>query len=154
MQKKESEFRLYQNVRDHCHCTGKFRGAVHNICNLRCKVLYEIPVVFHNGSTYDHHFIIKQLPEESEGQSECLGENTEKYITFSVPIKKEHDNGKTSTCKLKFIDSYRFMQNKLSDLVDKLSGIFNKECKSCMKRKKTQSECNFIGFRNSRLNYK
>ena len=55
-------------------------------------MLYEIPVVFHNGSTYDHHFIIKQLPEESECQSECLGENTEKYITFSVPIKKEHNN--------------------------------------------------------------
>ena len=46
------------------------------------------------------------------------------------------------------------MQNKLSDLADKLSRIFNKECKSCMKRKKIQSECNFIGFRNSRLNYK
>ena len=35
---KESEFRLYQKVRDHCYCTGKFRGAAHNVCNLRCKV--------------------------------------------------------------------------------------------------------------------
>ena len=33
----------------------------------------------------------------------------EKYITFSVPIKKECDNGKTITHKLKFIDSFRFM---------------------------------------------
>ena len=45
--------------------------------------------MFHNGSTYDSHFIIKKLAEEFEGEFECLGENTEKYITFSVPIKKE-----------------------------------------------------------------
>ena len=45
--------------------------------------------MFHNGPTYDYHFIIKELPEEFEGEFECLGENTEKYITFAVPIKKE-----------------------------------------------------------------
>ena len=107
---------------------GKFREAAHSICNLRYKVPKDIPVVIHNAR-YDTRFIIKQLAEEFGGQFECIGENTEKYITFSVPIKKEHDNGKTSTYKLKFIDSYRFMQSKLSDLVDNLSGIFNKEYK-------------------------
>ena len=45
--------------------------------------------MFHNGSTYDYHFIIKELADEFEGEFECLGENTEKYITFSVPLKKE-----------------------------------------------------------------
>ena len=109
----KNKFKLYQNVRDHCHYTGKFRGAAHSICNLRYKVPQEIPVKIHNGSKYDYHFIIKELAEEFKGQFECLGENTEKYITFSVPIKKEHDNGKTSTYKLKFIYSYRFMQSKL-----------------------------------------
>ena len=53
--------------------------------------------------------------------------NTEKYITFSAPIIKEHDNGKPSIYKLKFIDSYRFMQDSLSNLVDNLSRIDNKE---------------------------
>ena len=43
----------------HCHYTGKYRGAAHNICNLRYKIPKEIPVVFHNGSVYDYHFIIK-----------------------------------------------------------------------------------------------
>ena len=128
-----------KKVRDHCHYTGKFRGAAHSICNLRYKTPKEIPVVFHNGSTYDYHFIIKQLAKEFDGQFECLGENTEKYITFSVPIKKEHDNGKTSTYKLKFIDSYRFMQSKLSDLVDNLSKINKKECDECMKTKLSQN---------------
>ena len=65
-------------VRDHCHYTGKYRGAAHDICNLRYKIPKEIPVLFHNGSTYDYHFIIKDLAEEFEGEFECLGENTEK----------------------------------------------------------------------------
>ena len=69
--------------------TGKFRRAAHSICNLRYKTLKEIPVAFHNGSTYDYHFIIEQLAKEFEGQFECLWENTEKYITFSAPIKKK-----------------------------------------------------------------
>ena len=47
-----------------------------------------MPIVFHNGSTYDYHFIIKEF----DGNFECLGENTEKYITFSVPIKKKTKN--------------------------------------------------------------
>ena len=80
-----------------------------------------IPAVFHNGSTYDYHFTIKELAEEFEGQIECLGENTEKYINFSVPIKKELDNGKSITYKIKFIDSFRFMSSSLSNLVDNLS---------------------------------
>ena len=99
----------YQKVRDHCYYTGEYRGAAHNICNARYKTPKEIPVVFHNGSTYDYHFIIKELAEEFEGQFECLGGNAEKYITFSVPIKKELDNGKKPIYKEKFIDSFRFM---------------------------------------------
>ena len=79
----------YHKVRDHCHYTGKYRGAAHDICNVRYKIPKEIPVVFHNGSTYDYHFVMKELPEEFEGEFECLDENTEKYITFSVLIKKE-----------------------------------------------------------------
>ena len=56
------------------------------------------------NASYDHHFIIKQLAKKFKGQFECLGENTEKYISFSVPIKKELDNGNTITYQLKFID--------------------------------------------------
>ena len=50
-----------KKVRDHCHYTGKVRGAAHSVCNLRHKVPKEIPIVFHNGSRYDYHFIIKKL---------------------------------------------------------------------------------------------
>ena len=85
---EKNKFKLYQKVKDHCHYTGQFRGAAHTICNLRYKVKREIPVKIHNGSKYDYYFIIRELAEEFKGQFECLRENTEKYITFSVPIKE------------------------------------------------------------------
>ena len=120
-------------VRDHCHYTGKHRGAAHNICNLRYKIPKEIPVVFHNGFTYDYHFIIKELVKEPDGNFECLGENTEKYITFSTPTKKKIENKDTEIAyKIKFIDSLRFMSMPLSKLIDHLSeGIHNNKCAGC-----------------------
>ena len=89
---RKSEYELYHKVRDHCHYTGKFRGAANNICNLRYNIPKKIPIVFNNGSTYDYHFVIKMLLEEFKGEFECLGENTEKYIIFSVSLKKDNDN--------------------------------------------------------------
>ena len=120
-------------VTDHCHYTGKYRGAAHNIFNLRYKVTKEIPIVFHNGSTYDYRFIVKELVKEFKGNFGCLGENTEKYITFLVPIKKKIENKYLEiTYKIKFIDSYRFMSSSLSKLVDNLSeGIHNNKCVDC-----------------------
>ena len=126
-----------KKVRSHCHYTGKFRGAAHSVCNLRYKVPKEIEIVFHNGSTYDYYFIIKKLAEEFKGKFECLGENTEKYVTFSVPLKKENNNNDEKiTYKLKFIDSYRFMSTSLSNVVDNLLVVYDQECKRCMERKK------------------
>ena len=100
---------------------------------MRYKVPKEIPVVFHSGSTYDYHFIINELVKEFKGNFECLGENTEIYITFSVLIKKKIENKDLQiTYKIKFIDSYRFMSSSLSKLVDNLSeGIHNNKCLDC-----------------------
>ena len=140
----------YHKARDHCHYTGKYRGPAHDICNLRYKIPKEMPVVFHNGS--DYHFIIKGLAEEFEGEFECLGENTEKYITFSVPVKKEiakkdkNGNDKITkiSYKIKFIDSYRFMSTLLSNLVSNLSEGFHNDrcidCKSCLDYMTTKDE--------------
>ena len=72
----------YHKVRDHCHYTGKYIDAALDICNLRYKIPKEIPVLFHNGSTYDYHLIIKELAKEFEGELECLGENTENTLLF------------------------------------------------------------------------
>ena len=89
--------------------------------------------MFHNGSTYDYHFIIKELLKEFKINFECLGDNTEKYITFSVPIKNKIENKDMEiTYKIKFIDSFRFMATSLSKLVDNLTkGIHTNKCLDC-----------------------
>ena len=53
----------YHQLRDHDQYTGEYRGAAHSICNSKYSVPKKIPIVFHNGSNDDYHFIIKELPE-------------------------------------------------------------------------------------------
>ena len=131
----DDENKKFHKVKDRCHYTGKYRGATHDICNLRYKTPKEIPVVFRNGYTYDYHLIIKELAKEFEGELECLGENAEKYITFLVPIKKEirkKDKIIKISYKIKFVDSFRFMSTSLSNLVDNLSeGLHSDKCTDC-----------------------
>ena len=117
------KIKKYRKVRDHCHCTGEYRDA------LKYRVPKKIPIVFHNGSNYDYHFIIKELVEEFKKQFTGLGQNNEKYITFTVPIEKEvtriDKNGEEITKNicyiLQFTDSARFMVSSLSNLVNNLS---------------------------------
>ena len=94
--KDDENYNNRKNVKDHCHYAGKFRGAAHSKCNLKNKVPKVIPIIFHNAS-YDTHSIINQLAEEFKGELDCIGENMEKYITFSAPIKKKCDDGKRIT---------------------------------------------------------
>ena len=77
-----------------------------------------------------------------------------KHISFSVPIKKEHNNGEIITYKIKLVDTCKFIPSELSNLVDNLSEINNKDWKSCIERKNIKSECEFIGLKNNRLNYR
>ena len=129
MDKDDENYENKRKVEDHCHYIGKFRRAAHSKCNLNYKFPKDIPIIIHNAS-YDTHFIINQLAEEFKGYLNCIAENMEKYVTFSVTIKKECDNGKTITRKLRFIDSFRFVATSLSELVDNISGIFSSiECK-------------------------
>ena len=119
----DDDSRKYRLVRDHFNIKEKYRGTAHNACNLRYKIPKEIPAVFHNGSTHNYDFIIKELAEE-------LRVNLN--VSFSVPIKKELDHGKKSTYKIKCLDSVRFMSSLLSSFVDNLSeGIHNYKCTNC-----------------------
>ena len=115
--------------------------------------------MFHNGSTYDYHFIIEELVKEFEGNFECLGENTKKYIKFLVPIKKKIENKDLEiTYKIKFIDSYRFMSSLLSKLVDNLSdGIHNNkrlDWKYCLDYIKIKNEKLLLKFFNCNNYYR
>ena len=87
--KKSKDYKNKCKVRDHCHFTGKYRGAAHTICNLKYKVPKDIPGVFHNGSIYDNHLIIKHISKDVRGYFTCTGENTEKYISFSMNMVKK-----------------------------------------------------------------
>ena len=87
LKKLENEYlkdKKYCKIRDNCYYIGEYRRAAHSICNLKYSVPPKNPIVFHNGSNYDYHFIIKVLPEEFKKQFTTLRENTEKYITFTV----------------------------------------------------------------------
>ena len=118
----KKEYKLKCKVRDHCHFTGKYRGAAHSECNLRYKVSKVIPVVFHNGSSYDNNFVIKQLAKDFKGYFGCIGENTEKHISFSISVFKESDKKKKPDIfTLTFIDSNRFMKGKLENHVKNLA---------------------------------
>ena len=94
----DENYKIKRKVKDHCHFTGKFREAAHSKCNLNYKVPKDISIIIHTAS-YDTHFIINQsisrMVAEFKGELNCIGEKMEKYITSSVPIKKECDNGKS-----------------------------------------------------------
>ena len=55
------------NVRDHCHFTGKYRGALHTKCNQRLRRTWVIPVLAHNNSGYDSHMFVKRLANTEGG---------------------------------------------------------------------------------------
>ena len=96
---------------------GEYRGPTNRICKLKYSVTKKIPIVIHNGSNYDYHFIIKELQEEFKKQFTLFRENTEKYITFTIPIEKKvtriDKNGEESTKNISYIlqviDNARFM---------------------------------------------
>ena len=112
-------------VRDHCHFTGEYRGAAHNKCNLMCKKPRILPVIFHNLQGYDAHLFIKQLAK-IDGKLDCIPCTEEKYISFSKTIKVgeyKHINGDIIpiTFEIRFLDSYKFLQSSLGNLVTNLS---------------------------------
>ena len=111
-------------VRDHCHFTGRYRGAAHNKCNLDYKKPKFIPVVFHNLSGYDSHLFIKNLGFTT-GNIDCIPNNEEKYISFTKNIEVGtyiDKEGKTKPIKhkIRFIDSFKFMAASLDSLVNNL----------------------------------
>ena len=98
-----------EKVRDHCHYTGKFRGAAHNGCNLKLKKIQDIPVFFHNLSGYDGHIIFQNLTKiKSIKEPEVVAKTMEKFVTFSIG-------------NLKFKDSLQFLNSSLDALVKNLA---------------------------------
>ena len=121
---KEGDDPRFKKVRDHCHLTGKFRGAAHSMCNLKYRLPKFYPVIFHNLSGYDSHLFIKNLGK-SEGKIGCIPNNEEKYISFSKHIlvdkfKNKKGEEKEVVREIRFIDSFKFMAASLDSLVNNL----------------------------------
>ena len=115
---------IEDRVRDHCHYTGRYRGAAHNLCNLKYSKPNNISVFFHNLTGYDSHLFIKKL-NTTMGAIDCIPNNEENYISFSKTIKTgEYKNKKGETkdkyFKIIFKDSLKFMASSLEALVNNL----------------------------------
>ena len=97
-----------EKVRDHCHITGKYRGAAHWNCNINLKLTKKIPVIFHNLRGYDIHLIINEM-SKFDLKVSVIPNGLEKYMAFKI------------NKNLVFIDSMQFMNCSLDSLVKHLS---------------------------------
>ena len=113
-------------VRDHCHYTGRYRGAAHNSCNLKYRKPESVPVLFHNLTGYDSHLFIKKLGSSNEKENiKCIPNNEEKYITFTKTIitgqyTNKKGEEKNKTFDIVFKDSFKFMRSSIEALVNNL----------------------------------
>ena len=89
-----------KKVRDHCHFTGKYRGAAHQKCNALFRKPKCVPVKFHHLSGYDAHLFVKNLNTMGEGNIDCIPNTEEKYISFSKCI---YDDENKFKYKIRFI---------------------------------------------------
>lgn len=128
-------------VRDHSHITGKYRGAAHQKCNLAFQENRVVPVVFHNLSHYDAHFLMQKLATGFEGAINIIPINSEKYISFVKTVDKSSDKFH-NMIKYKFIDSFRFMASSL----DYLSSLIPSEKKTILR-----TECKNLSEEQIRL---
>jgi hypothetical protein len=88
-------------VRDHCHVTGKFRGAAHQSCNLRVRTSLKIPVFFHNGSGYDFKHFIRKL-YKIDKDLKIISQTEEKYFSITARVKR-------TNIQFEFKDSLKFL---------------------------------------------
>ena len=115
---------LQDRVRDHCHFTGRYRGAAHNRCNLQYSKPNNISVFFHNLTGYDSHLFIKKL-NKTMGTIDCIPNNEENYISFSKTIKTgeyvdKKGETKDKNFKIIFKDSMKFLNTSIEALVNNL----------------------------------
>ena len=97
-----------EKVRDHCHVTGKLRGAAHWSCNINLQLTKKVPVIFHNLRDYDSHLIFNEL-QKFNVKTDVIPNGLEKYMAFTI------------NKNVIFIDSMQFMYSSLEILVKNLS---------------------------------
>lgn len=128
-------------VRDHCHLTGKYRGSAHSSCNLNFQTSRNVPIVFHNLTHYDSHFLMRKLATVFDGNISIIPVNDQNYISFTKTVADNRYTQYQKFIKLRFIDSFRFMASSL----DQLSSLIPSEKKTilheeCAKRNMSKEQ--------------
>ncbi|XP_054268212.1 uncharacterized protein LOC128990026 [Macrosteles quadrilineatus] len=101
-----------RKCRDHDHITGQFRYTLCSLCNTRCQLPNFIPIYFHNLSSYDEAFIIKNLAVLPNSEIKVIPSNSERFISISIKIGRMW---------LRFLDSFRLMADSLANLASYLT---------------------------------
>lgn len=117
-------------VRDHDHFTGAYRGVAHSQCNLNYSDSSIVPIIFHNLSGYDAHFIIIELARAFQGKIDCLPLTKESYISFTKHVIDVGCGDKKGYIKFRFLDSFKFLNSS----IDKLSSYLTKDKLEFLKR--------------------
>lgn len=105
-------------VKDHCHLTGRYRGAAHSYCNIKYCLPKFVPIFFHNLAGYDSHLFIRQLGELS-GRIQVIAKNKENYISFTKFFQINNE----AIIPVRFVDSFKFLGTSLEKLVANLNTI-------------------------------
>ena len=101
---KAIKVRDEERVRDHCHVTGKFRGAAHCDCNINLQLTKKVPVIFHNLRGYYSHLIFSEL-DKFDVTISVIPNGLERYMAFFL------------NKNLVFIDSMQIMNSSINKLV-------------------------------------
>ena len=95
-------------ARDHCHITGKYRGAAHKKCNSELRIPKKLPIIFHNLEGYDGHLIFRELNNFKDIDIQVIPKTNERYMSIIV------------NNSIVFLDSLRFFKASLDSLVGNL----------------------------------
>ena len=102
-------------VRDHCHLTGKYRGAAHSKCNLKMRTPKFVPVLFHNLEGYDSHLFVKSLG----GKVSCIPKTDEKYISFSKYIEiNDNTRNEEEMHLIRAVRAMKWTKEEIAEMVD------------------------------------
>jgi len=94
-------------------CSGAYRGPAHQSCNVNFQDSRTIPVILHNLTGYEMHFLVEDIRTSFDGQVELLALNMEKYIPITKHLPDRLHKGQTAI-RIRFIDSFRLVSFNIS----------------------------------------
>jgi len=112
-------------TRHHCHLTGQYLFPACNNCNLQLKPKkckdnkYFLPIIFHNGSRYDSHYIVKHFAKQYTQKMSAKGQKVTYEDVKIIPLNGERFL-QFQIANIKFLDSFQFLSSSLKNLVSLL----------------------------------